>query len=165
MNCRLFEMARGSRRVVPAARSGTETAGRWFYGGTPAFPIVEAFPWQAAMNQPLHQLLQLTLQGFTWMVRTIEALWVWSWAPIAPAFSMSWANLPGWKLAVGLIFIAVLAALLIMMLLRSLYAFRRIAAAFWMMAVTVFGVLVFVVVAALFSRGFPWVVASVPDNF
>ena len=117
------------------------------------------------MNQAVHQLLQLILQGFTWMVRTIETLWVWSWAQIASAFNMSWANLPGWKLAVGLIFIAVLAALLVMMLMRSLHAFRRIAAAFWMMAVTVFGVLVFVVVAALFSRGFQWVVASVPNNF
>jgi hypothetical protein len=33
------------------------------------------------------------------------------------------------------------------------------------MAVTVFGLVAFVVVAGLFSRGLQWVVASVPDHF
>jgi len=28
------------------------------------------------MNEAAHQLLQLILQGFTWVLRTIEALWV-----------------------------------------------------------------------------------------
>jgi hypothetical protein len=49
--------------------------------------------------------------------------------------------------------------------MRAMYAFRRIAAAFWTMTVTVFGLLTFVVVAALFSLGFQWVVARVPDSF
>jgi CHASE2 domain-containing sensor protein len=35
------------------------------------------------MNQAVHQLLQLILQGLTWFLRTIEALWVWSWSQIA----------------------------------------------------------------------------------
>jgi hypothetical protein len=120
---------------------------------------------EAAMNQAVHQLLQLIQQAFAWVLRTIEALWVWSWAQITTAFNMSWTNLPGWKLAVGLIFIVVLAAMLVMILIRAMYAFRRIAAAFWTMTVTVFGLLTFVVVAALFSRGFQWVVTRVPDSF
>jgi hypothetical protein len=43
--------------------------------------------------------------------------------------------------------------------------FGKIAAAFWTMAMTVFAVLALVVMAGLFSRGFQWVVASVPDKF
>jgi hypothetical protein len=121
------------------------------------------------MNQSIHQLLRLILEGFTWFLKTIEALWDWSWAQIISAFSLSWANLwanlPGWKIAVGLIAMALLVVLLVVMFRRALAAFGRIAAAFWTMAVTVFGVLVFVVVAGLFSRGFQWVVASVPDHF
>jgi hypothetical protein len=117
------------------------------------------------MNEAVHQLLQLILQGFTWILRTIEALWVWSWTQIVSAFNMSWGNLPGWKLALGLIFIAVLAAILVVMFVRGMRAFRRIAAAFWTMAVTMVGLLTFVVMAALFSRGFQWVVAKVPDSF
>ena len=39
------------------------------------------------------------------------------------AFNLSWANLPGWKLAVGLIAIAVLAALLVVMIIRGMHAF------------------------------------------
>jgi hypothetical protein len=117
------------------------------------------------MNQAVHQLLQLILQGFTWVLRTIEALWVWSWTQIAAVFNMSWGNLPAWKLAVGLIAMAVLAVILVIMFKRGLQAFGRIAAAFWTMAVTVFGIVAFVVMAGLFSRGFQWVVASVPDKF
>jgi hypothetical protein len=117
------------------------------------------------MNQSLHQLLQLILQGFTWFLKTIEALWVWSWSQIVAAFGISWESLPVWKLAVGLIGMLILIALLVVMFRRALAAFGRIAAAFWTMAVTVFGVLIFVVVAGLFSRGFQWVVASVPDHF
>jgi hypothetical protein len=117
------------------------------------------------MNEAVHQLLQLILQGFTWVLRTIEALWVWSWAQIAAAFNMSWGNLPAWKVALGLVVMAVLAAILVVMFMRGLRAFGRIAAAFWTMAVTLFGILTFVVLAGLFSRGFQWVVASVPDNF
>jgi len=117
------------------------------------------------MNQAVHQLLQLILQGFTLFLRTMEALWNWSWAQIAAVFHMSWENLPGWKIALGIVAIVVLAALLVMMFRHALSAFGRIAAAFWSMAATAFGILVFVVMAGLFSRGFQWVVASVPDHF
>jgi hypothetical protein len=117
------------------------------------------------MKEAVHQLMQLILQGFTWALRTIEALWVWSWNQIVSAFSLSWASLPGWKLVLGLIAIAVLAAVLVVMVIRGMHAFRRIAAAFWTMAVTMFGLLSFLVVAALFSRGFQWVVATAPDSF
>ncbi|HEY4404225.1 MAG TPA: hypothetical protein VGN55_06175 [Xanthobacteraceae bacterium] len=117
------------------------------------------------MNQSVHQLLRLILEGFAWFLKTVEALWDWSWSQIVAAFSLSWENLPAWKIAVGLIAMAVLIGLLAAMFRHALAAFGRIAAAFWTMAVTVFGVLVFVVVAGLFSRGFQWVVASVPDHF
>jgi len=117
------------------------------------------------MNQAVHQLLALVLQGLTWFLKTIEALWLWSWAQIASAFSVSWEALPAWKLAVGLIAMVALAALLLLMIKRGLEAFGRIAAAFWTMALTLFGILTFVVMAGLFSRGFQWVVASVPDKF
>jgi hypothetical protein len=60
---------------------------------------------------------------------------------------------------------AILVVLLVAMFRHALAAFGKIAGAFWTMAVTVFGVLVFVIVAGLFSRGFQWVVASVPDHF
>jgi hypothetical protein len=117
------------------------------------------------MNQAVHQLLELIRQGLTWVLRTIETLWVWSWTQIAAAFDISWTSLPGWKLALGLTALAVLAAAMVAMVVRGLRAFRRIAAAFWTMAVTAFGLVAFVVVAALFSRGFQWVVASAPDSF
>src|SRR5258708_39219013 len=105
------------------------------------------------MNQSVHQLLRLILEGFTWFLKTIEALWDWSWAQIISAFKLSWANLPGWKIVVGLIAIAILAALLGVMFRRALAAFGSIAAAFWTMAMTVSGVLLFVVVAGpLVSR-------------
>jgi hypothetical protein len=117
------------------------------------------------MNNAVHQLVQLILQGITWVLKTAEALWVWSWTQITSAFSMSWDKLPGWKLAVGLIAIAVLAAILVAVVRRAWDAFGRIAAAFWTMALTLFALLSFVVAAGLFSRGFQWVVASVPDEF
>src|SRR5580704_17622548 len=117
------------------------------------------------MNQPVHQLLQLILQGFAWVLRTIETLWLWSWSQISHAFSMSWGNLPAWKIVVGVLFIVILAALLVMLLRRCMAGFGRIAAAFSTMTMTVFAVLILVVMAGLFSRGFQWVVASVPDRF
>jgi hypothetical protein len=117
------------------------------------------------MNAPVHQLLQLILQGFAWVLRTIETLWLWSWSQISHAFSMSWGNLPAWKIVVGVLFIVILAALLVMLLRRCMAGFGRIAAAFWTMTMTVFAVLILVVMAGLFSRGFQWVVASVPDRF
>jgi len=117
------------------------------------------------MNDAVHQLLQLILQGLTWFMRTIEAIWVWSWTQIASVFNMPWQDMPAWKIVLGVIAIAVLAAMLVVMFLRGLHAFSRIAHAFWTMAVMVFGIVFFVAVAGLFSRGFQWVVASVPDNF
>ena len=117
------------------------------------------------MNQAVHQLLALILQGLTWFLRTVEALWVWSWSQIASVFSTPWENLPGWKVALALVAIMVLAALLIVMIRRGLEAFGKIAAAFWTMALTMFGILSFIVIAGVFSRGFQWVVASVPDDF
>src|SRR5437879_6354702 len=117
------------------------------------------------MNQAVHQLLQLILQGLAWFLRTIEALWVWSWSQITAVFTTPWDSLPGWKIALALVAVAVLAVLLLMMLQRGLAALGRIAAAFWTMAVTMFGILSFIVIAGLFSRGFQWVVASVPDDF
>ena len=116
------------------------------------------------MNQTVHQLVQLILQGFTWFLRTVEALWNWSWSQIVAAFNMSWGDLPGWKIAVALIAVMVLAALLLAMIRHGIVALGRIAAAFWTMALTLFGILTFVVIAGLFSRGFQWVVASVPDD-
>jgi hypothetical protein len=133
--------------------------------GEPPACSVEYFHVETAMNQAVHQLLQLILQGLTWFLRTLEALWDWSWKQISSAFNTSWANLPGWKIAVAIIAIAVLAALLLMMIRRGLAAFGQIAHAFWTMALTMFGVLTFIVIAGLFSRGFQWVVASIPDDF
>ena len=117
------------------------------------------------MNQTVHQLLQLVLQGLAWFLRTIEALWVWSWAQIASVAKISWGNLPPWKLAFGLIAIVAMAVIIIGLFRRGLHALHRIAAAFWTMAVTAFGVLVVVVIAGLLSRGVTWVVAAMPDDF
>ena len=117
------------------------------------------------MNQSVHQLLQVILQGISWVLRTIEVLWIWSWSQIVHAFDMSWWNLPPWKIVVGLIFVAVLAWILLQLLSRSLAAFEKIAAAFWMMTLTLFGVVTFVAIAGVFSRGFQWVVTTVPDKF
>jgi hypothetical protein len=117
------------------------------------------------MNQTVHQLLQLILQGLTWFLRTIEALWVWSWAQIASVAKISWGNLPPWKMAFGLIAIVVMAAIIIGLFRRGLHALHRIATAFWTMALTAFGVLVVVVMAGLLSGGVTWVVARMPDDF
>jgi hypothetical protein len=117
------------------------------------------------MNQAVHQLLQLILQGFTWFLRTIESIWVWSWAQIVAVFNLSWGNLPAWKLVVGLILLVVLVVILLKLFRHGLFALRRIAAAFWTMALALFSVLIIVVVAGLLSRGVTWMVASVPDNF
>jgi hypothetical protein len=127
--------------------------------------LPETTPEKPAMNSAVHQLLQLILQGITWVLKTAEALWTWSWSQISSVFTMSWANLPGWKLAVGVIAIAVLAAILVGVVVRAWKALGRIAAAFWTMALTSFALLAFVVAAGLFSLGFRWVVASVPDRF
>jgi hypothetical protein len=125
----------------------------------------ETAPEEAAMSNAIHQLLQLILQGITWALKTAETLWMWSWSQIVSVFNMPWTNLPGWKLAVGIIVIAVLAAILVGVVLRAWEALGRIAAAFWTMALTLFALLTFVVIAGMFSRGFQWVVATVPDRF
>jgi hypothetical protein len=77
---------------------------------------------------------------------------------------ISWADLPGWKLALGLAAIAVLLGMLVTMFIRGWHALARIVRAFWTMTLAAFGILAFVVAAGLFSRGFQWVVQSVPDN-
>jgi hypothetical protein len=46
-------------------------------------------PEEPAVNQSIHQLLRLILEGFTWFLKTIEALWDWSWSQIVSAFSLS----------------------------------------------------------------------------
>ena len=117
------------------------------------------------MNQAVHQLLQIILQAITWVLKTIEVLWVWSWSQITSAFSMSWANLPAWKLAVALIAMAILAAILLVLFKRGVESFGKIAAAFWTMALTCLGIAAFMLMAGIFSRGVQWVVATVPDNF
>ncbi len=117
------------------------------------------------MNNAVHQLLQLILEGITWAFKTAESLWKWSWSQIASVFNMSWTDLPGWKLAVGIVIIAVLVGILIAVALRAWQALGRIAVAFWTMGLTLFTLLTFVVAAGLFSRGFQWVVANVPDRF
>ena len=117
------------------------------------------------MNQAVHQLLQIILQAITWVLKTIEALWVWSWSQISSAFSMSLQGLPTWKLAVALIAMAILAAILLVLFKRGVEAFGKIATAFWTMALTCFGIAGFVLMAGILSRGVQWVVATVPDNF
>lgn len=117
------------------------------------------------MNQAVHQLLQLIQQGLSWVLHTIEALWVWSWSQIGAVFHLPWGDLAGWKLAVGVVALLSLVVILAVMFKHGLQAFGQIATAFWTMAVTVFGIVTFVVIAGLFSSGFQWVVASVPDDF
>ena len=117
------------------------------------------------MNQSVHQFLQLVLQAITWAFTAFETLWVWSWAQIASLFSLSWGELAGWKLALGLIALGVLIAILIAMVLRGWEALARILLAIRTTVVTLFALLALVVAAGLFSRGFQWIVATVPDRF
>jgi hypothetical protein len=120
---------------------------------------------EIAMNNSFHQLAELILLGISWALKSAEALWEWSWSQIAAVFAMSWANLPPWKIALGVIAIAVLASILVGVGLRAWETLARMAASFWTMAMTLFALLTFVVAAGLMSRGFQWVVASVPDRF
>jgi hypothetical protein len=85
---------------------------------------------------------------------------------------MSWLNFPPWKIVVGLIFIAALAWILLQLLGRSsVVAFEKIAASVLDDALTLlgapalFGVLTFLAIAGVFSRGFEWAVTTVADNF
>jgi len=116
------------------------------------------------MNDTVHQLMQVILQGVTWVLRTIERLWVWSWSQIESAFNISWGSLPMWKVVVGVIALVAVVVMLVRLLRHSLSAFRNIAEAFWTMVMAAFGVLALVVVAGLFSRGFVWVMATVPND-
>jgi hypothetical protein len=117
------------------------------------------------VNEAFHQFLQLVLQGIIWAFRMFETLWVWSWDQIASLFSLSWGELAGWKLALGLVALGILIALLVAMVLRGWEALVRVIFAIRTTAVTLFVLLALVVTAALFSRGFQWVIATVPDRF
>jgi hypothetical protein len=117
------------------------------------------------MNQSIPQLMQLVLQGIAWVLKTIELLWNWSWAQIMGMFNMSWGNLPAWKMVLGAIAIAILAGILLVMARRGMEAFSKIAGAFWTMVLTMLAIVSFIVVAGVTSRGFQWVVATVPDRF
>jgi hypothetical protein len=116
------------------------------------------------MNNAVQQLVKLILQALTWVLNTAAALWVWSWTQITALFGMAWGDMPGWKLAVGIAVLCVLAAVLVIVAIRAWDALGRIAAAFWTMALTLVTLLAFVVAAGLFSRGFQWVVTSMPDK-
>jgi hypothetical protein len=116
------------------------------------------------MNDAIHQLIQVILQGVTWVLRTIERLWAWSWSQIESAFNMSWGNLPGWKVLLGVIALAVMVVIVVRILRSSLSAFKNIAEAFWTMVMAAFGVMALVLVAGLFSRGFVWFMATVPND-
>jgi hypothetical protein len=116
------------------------------------------------MNDAVHQLMQVILQGVTWVLRTIERLWVWSWSQIEAAFNISWGSLPAWKVIVGVIALAAVIVILFRLLKHSMSAFRNIAEAFWTMVMAAFGVMALVVVAGQFSRGFVWVMATVPND-
>ena len=117
------------------------------------------------MNQTVHQFLQLILQGITWVLRTVEALWLWSWTQITSLFNMSWGDLAAWKMALGAVAVLTLGMILFVMAKRGLAAFGQIAGAFWTMTLTLFTFLTFMVTAGALSFGFQWVVESVPDNF
>jgi len=118
-----------------------------------------------SMNNAVHQLIGVILHAMAWLLNAAAALWLWSWSQIASVFALSWGNLPPWKLAIGLVAVAVLAATLLVVALRAWDAFDRITRAFWTTMVTLLGLVSFVIMAGLFSRGFTWVVASVPDRF
>jgi len=90
------------------------------------------------MNNAVHQLTKLILEAMAWVLNTAASLWVWSWTQIAALFGMAWGDLPGWKLAVGIAVLAVLAAILVIVAIRAWDALGRIAAAFWTMALTLF---------------------------
>jgi len=117
------------------------------------------------MKHAVHQLVELLLAGTAFVLTTAESLWDWSWLQITAVLHLAWGDLPAWKLVIGIIAVLILAAALVAVVLRAWDALGRIAAAFWTMALTLCTLLAFVVVAGLFSRGFQWVVASVPDRF
>jgi hypothetical protein len=117
------------------------------------------------MSEAIQNFVNLVMQGVAWVLEMAAALWLWSWTQISSMFTMSWADLPGWKVALGVFAVFLFAGALIVLALRGWHAVGRIAQAFWTMALAVTGMLAFVIAAGLFSRGFQWVVATVPDNF
>ena len=60
--------------------------------------------------------------------------------------------------------LAVMVVLVVRILRSRLSAFKNIAEAFWTMVMAAFGVLALVLVAGLFSRGFLWLMATVPND-
>ena len=117
------------------------------------------------MNEAIQKFISVVMQSIAWLLETAAALWQWSWTQITSVFAMSWADLPSWKMALGVIAVLVFAGVLIALALRSWHAIGRIAQAFWTMTLAVTAMLAFVIAAGVFSRGFQWVVATVPDNF
>jgi hypothetical protein len=116
------------------------------------------------MNDAVHQLFNLISQGVTWVLRTLEKLWVWSWVQIQSAFNVSWDSLPAWKVLIGVVAIIALAVFVVMIFSRSLAAFRNIAQAFWTMAMAAFGIVAVVLMAGVFSRGFVWIMTDVSND-
>jgi len=82
------------------------------------------------MNNAVQQLVKLILQALAWVLNTAAALWVWSWTQITALFGMAWGDMPGWKLAVGIAVLCVLAAVLVIVAIRAWDALGRIVAAF-----------------------------------
>ena len=117
------------------------------------------------MNETIRGFVGVLMQGVAWVLETAAALWLWSWAQFTSVLSMSWAELPGWKIAIGVIAVLLFTGALVVLALRSWHAIGRIAQAFWTMTLAVTAMVAFVIAAGLFSRGFQWVVATVPDNF
>jgi magnesium-transporting ATPase (P-type) len=158
----MAEFCRKDVRNFPAPRAVVEPGQNWSLIGS--LIGLGKFPQEAAMNDAIHQLMQVILQGVTWVLRTIERLWSWSWSQIESAFNMSWGNLPVWKVVLGVIAVAVMVVIVVRILRSSLHAFKNIAEAFWTMVMAAFGVMALVVVAGLFSRGFVWFMATVPND-
>jgi hypothetical protein len=116
------------------------------------------------MNDAVHQLFNLISQGITWVLRTLEKMWIWSWAQIQAAFNVSWDSLPAWKVLIGVVAIIALATFVVMLFSRSIAAFRNIAHAFWTMAMAAFGIVAVVLMAGVFSRGFVWIMTDVSND-
>jgi len=117
------------------------------------------------MNQSIHQLLQVILYGISWVLRAIEALWVWSWSQITHAFDMSLWNLPPWKIVVGRFSLRFWPGYFANCSDVAWQLSRKMAAALWAMTLTLFGVLTIVAIVGVFLRRFQWVVTTVPDKF
>jgi hypothetical protein len=120
---------------------------------------------EAPMNDAVHQLLQLVLQAITWAFKTIEALWVWSWVQIAALFLPVVGRLGGLEAGARSDRRRHLDRDSCRADRARLGALARIMLAIRTTVVTLSVLLALVVVAALFSRGFQWIVTTVPDRF